>query len=726
MVAELGSESLMQVDPDQNAELNAMQEVIGRNILMPLFECSIQSIIVLDADSLQIVAANRHARQTLGKSMRTLRRMVISDAVPDLPEATVRRFLNRFMRLSRREIRLRIHLPIGLGATLDLHIRRIHDGERSIVINALDSTAAVNAIRSADEAEARMITAINTLSDGFVLYDSDDRMVICNETYRTFYPESAPAMTPGALFEDILKHGLENGQYADGVGREDAWLRERMHQHNTMTGAIEQKLANGRWLRIVERQTPDGGRVGLRVDITQLKEQGHALRRLAITDELTGLRNRRNLLEDISQMAQGLPADESVVVFHLDLDRFKAVNDVYGHEAGDHVLKHAAKLLDECVASCGFAARVGGDEFIVVRRMKLDRASISAFAERIIARLTDPIGYAGQYMHIGASIGIAMLELDLGMTARGTVLTAADLALYEAKRLGGCALYFENYMRDNVLQLNALARELQVGLERQEFEAYFQPQIDASNKTCIGFEALLRWNHPRRGVLNAGQFLEVAQRAGLTDALDTLMMDAACRGLRWLHDQGWTDTSISINMSTVQLSDPRLLQRIEFALAKYNAPRHLLHIELLESTLLDERTSHFLINVKDMVEAGFTVELDDFGTGHAAIAALRKFRVSQIKIDRSFVRFIDTDVELQKLTSAIIGMAHSLEISVLAEGVETAAEQQWLLERGCRLAQGWFYARAMPLAEIADFLCRFPASNQNRVSVSPRSIRGVN
>ena len=715
----------MQVDPDQNAELTAIQQVIGRNILLPLFESSAQAIIVLNADDLRIVAANGRARRWLGLSMRALQRLTMPEAVPTMPAGTVTRVLGRFARLRRHSIRLRAILPGDEPATFDVDIMRMPDRQRSIVILAQDTTAMLDAIRTADAAESRMAVAINALSDGFVLYDADDRLVICNETYRTFYPESAAAMLPGTKFVDILKFGLRNGQYADGIGREDEWLRERMRQHMAMSGPIEQKLANGRWLRIVERPTPDGGRVGLRVDVTQLKEQQHALRRLAVTDELTGLRNRRNLLEDIAQCADSLETGNSVVVFHLDLDRFKAVNDVYGHEAGDHVLKHCAALLESAVQPGEFAARVGGDEYIVVRRMATDREAIAAYADQIITRIMEPIAYAGQFMHIGASVGIALLDLDIGMTTRGTVLTAADLALYEAKKIGSCALFFEPYMRDHVLSVNALARELQIALERQEFEAHFQPQIDTMNGCCIGFEALLRWKHPRRGVLSAGQFLDVAQRAGLTDALDTFMLEAACHGLNWLAEQGVPQASISINMSTAQLSDPRLLNRIEGALQKFNAPRDLLHIELLESTLLDERTSHFLDNVKAMVEAGFTVELDDFGTGHAAIAALRKFRVSQIKIDRSFVRHIDTDIELQKLTSAIIGMAHSLEISVLAEGVETEAEQNWLLSRGCRFAQGWLYGKAMPLREIADFLVRYPPCRQARSSVSPKSIRGV-
>ena len=283
------SESVMQVDPDQNAEISAMQQVIDRNILLPLFENSGQAIMVLNSDDLHIVAANRLARTILKNGMRALQRLTLMDAVPSLPPDDVARFLRQFIRVRRRSVRARVGLNTDKATIYDVDIIRMPDQEKSIVIIAQDVSATVLALKMADEAESKMATAINALSDGFVLYDADDRLVICNQTYRTFYPESAAAMEPGNTFENILRLGLQNGQYADGIGREEEWLATRLKQHRSSQGVIEQKLSNGRWLRIVERATADGGRVGLRVDVTQLKEQQHALRRLAITDELTGL-----------------------------------------------------------------------------------------------------------------------------------------------------------------------------------------------------------------------------------------------------------------------------------------------------------------------------------------------------------------------------------------------------------------------------------------------------
>ncbi|SEM95260.1 diguanylate cyclase (GGDEF) domain-containing protein [Loktanella fryxellensis] len=712
----------MQIDPDQTADLMAIQQVIDRNVLLPLFEHAAREILVLDAGDLHVLAANDQARRTLGRPMRHLRQMTLSAILPDLAPDRLDRFLARFMRSHRRRVRCRLRH----GASVyDVDLMMLPGRQQTLVVQAQNVTDTLDALRQADAAEARLLTAIDALSDGFALFDGDDRLVICNETYRLLYPDTAPVIQPGTAFVDILRYGLARGQVIDGIGREEAWLRERLDQHRRMPGPIEQKLTNGRWLRIVERETSDGGRVGLHVDITTLKEQQYALRRLAITDELTGLRNRRNLLEDIALLADDLRDGQCVVVFHMDLDRFKSVNDVYGHAAGDHVLKHCAALLEGAVMPGDITARVGGDEYIVVRRMARDTVAVTAFADQIIARMMEPIGYAGQYMHIGASVGIAVLDPDTVASLRGTVLSAADLALCEAKKTGCCAVIFEAAMREQVLSTSALARDLQLAMKRQEFVAHFQPQIDAGRGCCVGFEALLRWRHPRDGIVAAGAFLDVAQRAGLTESLDALMLDAACHALRWLADHGWPHVSVSINMSKAQLSDPRLLSRLIDSLSRHGVSRHLLRIELLESTLLDERAGHFVDNVKAMVAAGFVVELDDFGTGHAAIAALRKFQVSQIKIDRSFVRDIDTDTELQKLTGAIVGMAHSLDIDVLAEGVETQAERDWLSSAGCTLMQGWFYGKAVPLPEVATLLARWPATGQPRINVSPKSMRGV-
>ncbi|MBU0780018.1 MAG: PAS-domain containing protein, partial [Alphaproteobacteria bacterium] len=209
------SESVMQVDPDQNAEISAMQQVIGRNILLPLFENSGQAIMVLNSDDLHIVAANRLARTILKNGMRALQRLTLMDAVPSLPADDVARFLRQFIRVRRRSVRARVGLNTDKATIYDVDIIRMPDQEKSIVIIAQDVSATVLALKMADEAESKMATAINALSDGFVLYDADDRLVICNQTYRTFYPESAAAMEPGNTFETILRLGLQNGQYAD-------------------------------------------------------------------------------------------------------------------------------------------------------------------------------------------------------------------------------------------------------------------------------------------------------------------------------------------------------------------------------------------------------------------------------------------------------------------------------------------------------------------------------
>ncbi|MBS1302309.1 EAL domain-containing protein [Loktanella sp. SALINAS62] len=554
------------------------------------------------------------------------------------------------------------------------------------------------------------MTAINALSDGFVLYDQHDRMVICNEPYKSLYAKSAYRMVPGTRFRDILQAGLDKGEYLDAIGREVDWLNERLADHSRNNSIVEQRLSNGRWLRIEERMTSDGGRVGLRVDITDLKNQQEKLHRMMLTDELTGLRNRRNLLNDLLAWGDSLPPQQGLAVYHLDVERFKQINSVYGYDIGDRLLRHIADTLRAAAGPHGLTARVGGNEFIVAKKIDIAAVDIVDFAETLCKWTSGPVSIDGQQIACCVSAGIAVLDPATCRDGDGSVLAAAEMALAEAKQLGRSVQLFQPTMQVRAVNDGDLTRDLQRAVECNEFEAFFQPQVDAIAQRCIGFEALLRWVHPERGILPAGAFLAIAQRAGLTETLDDLVLDRACRALTFLDSIGRSDLTVSVNLSANQVADTRLLSRLLATLRRHDVARHRIRLELLESTLLDERTSHYIANIEKLVQAGFVMELDDFGTGHAAIATLRKFKVSQIKIDRSFVQNVDHDPELQELTGAIISLAQRLGICILAEGVETAAEQACLVSMGCSRAQGWFYDKALPLSKLPDFLRIFEAS----------------
>ncbi len=694
----------MQTDPDQIAMMSAAQDLISRDIVLRLFEDAVPQLYAFDAVTFKLISANNAARRFLGKDMRHLRNRAPWDIWDGLAQSRVRSLCRRI----RLRSLLRVSFPIGIesptSAVLAVSIDYQISDKPTFVVSVRDVTKQSAIKRDAAVAKDRLTTAINALSDGFVLYDADDRLTLCNDTYRQLYATSADAMVPGATFEDILRYGLDRGQYAQATGCEESWLQERLAAHVAGDIDVEQQLSDGRWLRIVERPTSDGGRVGLRVDITALKEQQSKLNKMLQTDDLTGLRNRFGLANEMAALSDGLKQKERIAVLHIDLDRFKSVNDVFGHAAGDFVLRTCADILSGGPVPPRIAARVGGDEFISVLVTRKSRAEILRYAAQISKRLSDPIPFDGHQCNIGASIGIAFVQKP-GEQAASDALIAADIALNQAKRgADQNIVIFEPKMREATVRNSGLAQQMQTGIQRGEFTPYFQPQVNARSGHVKGFEALIRWIPQEGKPTPAAEFLAVAQNAGLTEVLDEIVMDQSCLAVRKLIDWGVKDPCISLNMSMLQVADPNLVHRLGGYMKKHGVKHRHLRIELLESTLLDERSSHIIENVHRMIEAGFRVELDDFGTGHAAIATLRKFAVSQIKIDRSLVRHIDQDDELQTITGAIVDLAQSLGISVLAEGVETQAEQDMLLSFNCDAAQGYLHAKPMPLSELKDYL----------------------
>lgn len=695
---------LMQTNPDQIAELSAMHEMMDRGLLMVAFEESGCQILVFDGETQRLIAANKRAQAALDGTMRSLQKRHITDFLTKIPQERINQFLTQLQKRGSYRASLRCEL-YGQGNTLtDLLIRNVPGKKGSILVFIRDSSGITAAIKQANMAEDRLRTAIEGLTDGFILFDADDRLVMCNDRYKELYKESAPALVAGAKHEDILRYGLRNNQYTMVFGNEDEWVARQLAAFKNLSMSSEQRLNDGRWLRIVERPTADGGRVGLRSEITHLKDQQDELRRLSRTDDLTGLLNRRGLSNRIGLLAAGAAGQTRLAVLHIDLDRFKPINDLLGHNAGDFVLQHTAKILESGRPAPEVVARVGGDEFIIAMMTDKSDQTIMRYAKKLIHKLSHPITFRSQTCTIGASIGISFITQENAVAYEQHV-AGADIALNHAKALGGGeALVFHPDMRAESIRRNEMAREIQKGIVNKEFAPYFQPQIDTEKNKIVGFEALIRWHHPVLGLVPAFQFLSVAQKSGMMDALDDIVMDRACAALKDLRAWGMDDPCVSINLSMGQISDPRILKRLKGHMRKYGVKSGSLRIELLESTLLDDRSSVILQNVKDLINAGFLVELDDFGTGHAAIATLRKFAVSQIKVDRSLVQNIDTDQELQVITAAVINLAKRLGINALAEGVETGPEQMTLQKMGCFFAQGYLHAKPMSLQDIRPWL----------------------
>ena len=432
-------------------------------------------------------------------------------------------------------------------------------------------------------------------------------------------------------------------------------------------------------------------------NLVQAKEE---MRHAAMHDALTGLGNRRSLAEYFRD-AIPASADQAVpmALLHLDLDGFKLVNDTFGHEVGDQLLVEVADILREMVRQSDLIIRLGGDEFLVLSRHADDRSALEGLARRLINRLSRPHLISEKICRIGVSIGIALGSPD--DQEASNLLRQSDVALYESKRRGkGCFTFYTAELDAVIREDLKLAAELAQALHGDELEVFFQPQFSVSTQELVGVEALLRWNHPRRGLLAPASFLSVAQKSGLLAAIDARalqMVDQAYQ--RWL-DQGIQVPKVSINVSADQLCSPGFTQQV----LALRIPSQLVTLELLESIYLDEPSASVLHAVRTLQQAGIRVELDDFGSGRTSVLSLMAVEPDGLKVDKNLVIPALSSETTSRLLRLVVGMGHALEIQVTAEGVESDDHAQLVKKLGCDAMQGYGLARPMHAAEIAQLI----------------------
>ncbi len=568
----------------------------------------------------------------------------------------------------------------------------------------IDVTSQILSRRRAEQAEIRLKDAIDALPAGFWLFDADDRLVMLNERYRQMFASSADSLREGATYEEILRYGLKNGQYPDVKGDEEVWIQNVLLERAKGEYEIEYRLDNGRWIRSSNSPTSEGGLVGYRIDITELKEKQQELERAADTDALTGLVNRRGVSSYLARVASRLDGQKQrLAAFHVDLDKFKAVNDAMGHEAGDFVLCEVADRLRRNLRDCDLIARIGGDEFLVLTITEAKDAALHALADALRTALGAPMRFHGRMCQVGATLGISTWAPGRGQVEN--MLVNADIALNIGKRDGrNRSRLFSEDMRQAFLERAVLAQEVREALADDRIVPYFQPQFSADGKDVLGFECLARWVHPERGVMAAGTFLEAAAEAGLMVEIDRAILTGGLSMLRRLTDATGDRHSISVNISSAQLGDVSIVQQLEWLVDGFDLPPDRVRIEILESSLLNDRSAQVTENIHALSERGFLIELDDFGTGHAAITSLREYPVSRIKVDRSLVSGIDRDERTRVIAETIVSLGNRIGLEVLDEGVETAEEMTVFRELGCSAVQGFHLARPMSEDALYEWL----------------------
>ena len=435
-----------------------------------------------------------------------------------------------------------------------------------------------------------------------------------------------------------------------------------------------------------------------------LQDQNLEDRKLAYLDDLTDLPNRRALYRLAERnWRDGGPA-RPLAVLRLDLDTFKRLNDAYGHAAGDHALVRTAGILRRHLRHDDFVARIGGDEFVLILFGDLDAQTLETRARALIDAVSSPFEFQGIAMSVGLSIGIYRVQAGVRI-GLDRVLHNADLALYAAKHGGrGRIEVFTPEMRTRHEVTETLIDEIERGLSEGEFVPYYQPQIEARSGRLVGFEALARWLHPARGVLTPYHFLGVAAEHGLLDALDECLTLSAIAALRTWRDRGLEVPRVSINISSSRLQRPGFGTDLADKVASAGLPVTALGLEILESAMIESNSLQMIETVRGLSQAGFPVELDDFGTGHASIANLRHFKVDRIKIDRSFIKDIHLHGDLSRITASMINLAHSLRIDALGEGVEQPEERLVLNALGIDVIQGYGVAPPMCFDDVEPWV----------------------
>lgn len=462
-------------------------------------------------------------------------------------------------------------------------------------------------------------------------------------------------------------------------------------------------LPNGRIIALSNQPMPDGGAVVIFEDVTEREQAEARAQFLATHDELTGLPNRLVFGQAVSDAVKaGRRYGQEFAVIFADLDRFKIINDTLGHAAGDALLTEIANRLRQCVRESDVVARGGGDEFIILLREVSDANQVTTVARKILSIVVKPLTIHGQECRVTASIGISLFPSDA--QDGETLVKNADAAMYAAKEDGRNAFRFHSQeIKNQSLERLMLETSLRRALERNELLLYYQPKRDLGRGGISGVEALLRWNHPDLGLLQPSRFIPLAEETGLIVPIGKWVLETACaQNMAWQR-QGLPAIRIAVNLSPRQFADPNVLHDIRGALEKSGMPAQLLELEITESMVMQnvERTVRVLEAIKSL---GITLAIDDFGTGYSSMSLVKKFPIDALKIDRSFVREIMNDCEDKAIADAIIALGRALNLTVVAEGVETAEQEAFQRAHNCDEIQGYLISKPVPADEFATFL----------------------